>query len=607
MNRNLVALSLGLVLTLAPSTGANAQHEDQAPGGELHEQTKRNLAARAGHTRAVPPVASCTLSTPDFVVTGSETSAANTEHCFPSNGAGVFAPRSNIPGTAIVDGMDVADMDNDGDNDFLACDGLVGEVYLYTQGPANVFTPSLVASGITTGVSGSLFCTYLREADFNGDNLKDFVVGDNRVTNGTSVYLQGPVGTFTPVATGLNVNWASPSGIPCNCLFGIGAGDVNGDGNDDILMLGYRGAGTGQVWYYQGNGTGAMAAPVLKFNVSATFPVVANPTGLALFDLEGDGDLDVVVGGSFDGSHYVYTNDGLGNFTAPAASVFTVNNWSGIDAYDVNGDSQEDVMLVDWSNRRLLYSQNLGVSLGAPAAVGVVDGASIGIGAPARAAKPDPELDHFKCYRSQSDNPGNIPPVLLTDQFGHSEAQVLKSSRFCTPVQKEHNGVITPIKDRDAHLEFYDIAVADTPPLVEVGNQFGPKQRLEVGHALYLVVPTQKIQPGNHPFPQNLDHFKCYEAFGEPVSIPVGLRDQFGEEPQVKVVDPQLLCNPTEKIHNNIETPILNPLDHLVCYRIENTIPLINGAFVRNQFGQESLHLDIADLLCLPSTKKVIQ
>ncbi len=607
MNRTLVALFLGLVLALAPSTGAGAQDEAEAPGGAIHQQTKQNFAAHAGSAKAVPPVASCTLSTPDYVVTGSETSAANTEHCFPSDGIGGFAPRANIPGMAIVDGMDVADMDNDGDNDFLACDGLVGEAYLYTQGPAGVFTPSLIASGITTGVSGSLFCTYLREADFNGDGLKDFVVGDNRVTNGTFVYLQGPVGTFTPVAPGLNVTWASPSGTPCNCLFGIAADDVNGDGNDDILMLGYRGAGTGQVWYYQGNGTGAMAAPVLKFNVSTTFPVVANPTGLALFDLEGDGDQDLIVGGSFDGSHYVYTNDGLGNFTAPAGSAFTVNNFSGIDAYDVNGDLQDDVMLVDWGNRRLLYSQNLGGSLAAPAAVGVVDGASIGIGAPAKAEAPRPPLDHFKCYLSQSDITTNIPPVLLTDQFGHSEAQVLKSSRFCTPVEKRHGNIITPITDKDAHLEFYDIAVSDTPSLVEVGNQFGPKQHLEVGRALYLVVPTQKIQPGNHPFPQNLDHFKCYEAFGQPVSIPVGLTDQFGQEPDVKAVEPQLLCNPTEKIHNNVETPILNPLDHLVCYRLEGTIPQINGAFVRNQFGTESLHLDIADLLCLPSTKKVIQ
>ena len=604
MNKPLLTVLLGLALILAPSTWAQ-QSEEREPGGDKHIEKKQRLLAQAA--KAVPPVATCSLSTPDYVVTGSETTVSGDEHCFPSNGAGAFGPRANITGMAIVDGMDVADMDNDGDNDFLACDGLVGEVYLYTQGPANVFVPSLVANGITSGVGGSLFCTNLREADFNGDGLKDFVVGDNRVTKGMFVYLQGPVGTFTPVAPGLNINWASPTGAPCNCLFGVAAGDVNGDGHADVMVLGYRGAGTGQVWYYQGNGTGAMAAPALKFNVSIDFPVVANPTGLALFDHEGDGDLDLIVGGSIDGSHYVYTNDGLGNFAMPAASVFTVNNFSGIDAYDVDGDQKEDVMLVDWANRRLLYSQNLGGALAAPVNVGSLDGFSIGIGAPERQQQPGFRLDHFKCYRAEGDRPADVP-VVLTDQFGPSEAHVLKTSRFCTSVEKKHGDILTPIMDKDAHLEFYDIeSQGETPSLVEVSNQFGPKQKLEVGRAAYLAVPTQKIQPGNHPFPKNLDHFKCYEVFGERVDAVISLRDQFGEEPDLKAYEPQLLCNPTEKIHHGEETPITNPLDHLVCYHLEGTRPLIEGAFVRNQFGAHSLHLDLADLLCLPSKKTVLQ
>ncbi len=607
MKKTVIVAALGLAVIAAPSTWAAEQdHEKSAPGGSAQVEARLEMAKKAS-TRAIPPTASCGLLTPDYVVTGSESTASGDEHCFPSNGTGVFGPRSDIPQLAIVDGMDVVDADNDGDNDFFACDGSVGEVYLYTQGPAGVFVPSLVANGITSGVGGSFFCTNLREGDFNGDGLADFVVGDNRVTKGMFVYLQGPVGTFTPVAAGLDITWASPSGVECNCIFGVAVGDVDGDANDDVLVLGYRGVGTGQVWFYQGNGTGAMAAPALKFNVSIDFPVVANPTGLALFDYEGDGDPDVVVGGSFDGSHYVYTNDGLGNFAAPAGPAFNTNNFTGIDAYDVDGDLKEDLMLVDWSNLRLLYSQNLGGALAAPAPVGVVRGPSIGIGAPERPEQTGFNLDHFKCYPSEADRAADAP-VVLSDQFDSGEAHVYKSARFCNAVQKHHGDIVTPIQDRDAHLELYYLeAQGETPSLVQVTNQFGPEQKLEIGQAKFLAVPTQKIKPGNHPFPERLDHFKCYEVFGKPAAVGIGLRDQFGWEPQLRAYEPQLLCNPTKKKHNGKVTPIQNPLDHLVCYQLYGTEPLMDFAYVRNQFGEENLRLEPADLLCLPSQKRVIQ
>ena len=82
-------------------------------------------------------------------------------------------------------------MDGDGDNDFLVCDGATGDVVLYDSDGAGTYTPSVV----TTGISSRGFCTYLREGEFNEDGLKDFVVGDNGVSNGMFVYLQGPVGT----------------------------------------------------------------------------------------------------------------------------------------------------------------------------------------------------------------------------------------------------------------------------------------------------------------------------------------------------------------------------------------------------------------------------
>lgn len=575
------------------------------PGAALHLEQKMRAAQQRGPIKAPTPT-SCELITPDFVVTGSSSSSTVNEHCFPSDGNNNFGPRSEISRLSIVDGLDVADIDDDGDNDFLACDGLTGEVYLYTQGPANIFVPTTVATGVTPG-GGSFLCTYLRVADFNSDGLTDFVVGDHLVAGGTFVYLQGPGTTFSPFTPGLNVSWASPSGAQCNCLFGVAAGDADLDGNDDVLLLGFTGTGAGEVWFYQGIGNGDMAPPVFKFDVGVDFPGVANPTGLALFDFDGDSDLDLVVGGSANGNHYVYINDGFANFSAPTGAAFTTNNFTGIDAYDVDGDQNEDLLLVDWSSQQLLLSRNLGSFMAAPLAVGVVDGPSLGVGAPETPERVGFELDHFKCYPAQAEE-RVAERVGLSDQFGAGNADVIETKRFCNAVAKIHDEKLTPIQNEDAHLEMLTIqAEGKTPSRVAVTNQFGEDQKLDVGRAAFLAVPTKKIIPGDHPFPERLDHFKCYDVVGQGEDRIVALKDQFGFEPEVVTLNPSLLCNPTKKEHNGVTTLIENPRDHLVCYDLANTEQLFDFTLISNQFGERGLQLEKADLLCLPSKKRVLE
>lgn len=549
-----------------------------------------------------PKFQGCVPSTPDFTVTGSETVVSGDEHCF-ADGAN-FAPRTDIPGLARVDGTDVADMDGDGDNDFLACDGTTGQVYLYAQAPAGVFAPSVIASGVTSGLGGSVFCTYLRVGDFNEDGLKDFVVGDNRVTKGLFLYLQGPLGTFTRVLPGLDITWASPTGVPCNCLFGLAVGDVDGDAHQDVLVLGYRGAGAGRLYFYKGNGAGGMAPPVPKVDLAADFPVAGTPTGLALFDLEPDGDLDLIVGGSADGSHYVYTNDGLGNFAKPAGSVFDVQNYTGIDTHDYDGDGDHDVVLVDWTTRRLLYVENMGGVLAAPLAVGIVAGPSIGIGAPQPKIPEPTGLDHFECYLSTATRPVDAS-VSLEDQFGRDKARVREAVRFCNPVRKIHGDKSTPIQNPDAHLKFYRIESSEPARTrqVHVSNQFGQNQKLQVSEPLFLAVPTQKRHPGQHGPAKGLDHFKCYRADGEPVKAVVDLRDQFLFSREVGVHSPFALCNPVTKEHAETVTKVQHPDDHLMCYRIDRR-PFQTDVRTRDQFGEEGFPVKDADLLCVPSTKR---
>jgi len=70
-----------------------------------------------------------------------------------------------------MDGVDVEDIDGDGDLDFMACDGIQEHVFLYTNDGTGYFVPSLAVSD----VSSNWWSTNLRIIDFNDDGLLDFV------------------------------------------------------------------------------------------------------------------------------------------------------------------------------------------------------------------------------------------------------------------------------------------------------------------------------------------------------------------------------------------------------------------------------------------------
>jgi hypothetical protein len=111
--------------------------------------------------------------------------------------------------------------------------------------------------------------------------------------------------------------------------------------------------------------------------------------------------------------------------------------------------------------------------------------------------------------------------------------------------------------------------------------------------------------------PLALDHFKCYAAFPQTRFQPfnVTLTDQFENE-EVRVLRPVALCNPVVKcVPGKDCTEISNPDDHLTCYALARSSNRFSRAevVVSNQFGeQQPLTVLDRDILCVPSTKKVV-
>jgi hypothetical protein len=216
------------------------------------------------------------------------------------------------------------------------------------------------------------------------------------------------------------------------------------------------------------------------------------------------------------------------------------------------------------------------------------------------------EENHFKLYHVES--PGGFEPfdVKLQDQF-HKEpipAKVIKLAFFANPVEKRHGENFYKIPDPNAHLTWYKIEEEKKPVLrtVKIENQFGG-QILKVSEAMFLLVPTEKIEEGSS-MPKEFNHFKAYKAEGEDIKpVTVYLRDQWDKDlVKYEIKTPAYFCNPVSK---NGE-PIYDSKYHLTCYFLDRKEPspgAPKSIDTKDQFGKRQLWPQASFILCVPTKK----
>lgn len=274
------------------------------------------------------------------------------------------------------------DLNGDGFSDII-----VGAIYwesdiaLVDEGAVFVYYGSATGVSSTEDVilrsnlqNGYMGWSVSGAGDLNSDGFSDIIVGSNLGPNGQ--FNEGLVWVFLGSTLGVQSTF-------CHFLernqtgaqFGnsvAGAGDINGDGFDDVIIgaprMDVNVADDGAVFIYYGggnvnrplwHGSGTLnnPAPGLTFNSAGTsFRVGWAVAGAG--DVNGDGYSDVIIGDwrdnignqSNEGTALVYHGSATGLNSTPATVIQNdqSNSWLGrsvSSAGDINGDGYSDVAI----------------------------------------------------------------------------------------------------------------------------------------------------------------------------------------------------------------------------------------------------------------------
>jgi len=262
------------------------------------------------------------------------------------------------------------DVNGDGYDDLIV--GVFGaDVGLVDNGRADVFhgspdgpSPYTAADWTVAGAVGGdgLGADVAGAGDVNGDGYDDVLVGIPYHSAGQTN--EGKVVLFRGSATGLNTTpaWERELDLEDSYLYRVaGAGDVNGDGFADILVAatGWDGDfnNQGKAWLHLGSGAGPEDIPAWSFEGTDLVAFLGQIATAG--DVNGDGYDDVLVGVGN------YTNNFLGEgivrcFYGSADSLPATPDWEveGAElgahlievasAGDVNGDGYADVIVGSW-------------------------------------------------------------------------------------------------------------------------------------------------------------------------------------------------------------------------------------------------------------------
>lgn len=208
--------------------------------------------------------------------------------------------------------------------------------------PASILAVALISPSISLVSAGVVRSPLLKPAvissgttaialeDVDGDGDRDALIGNGGQNR---LYINDGSGVFTD---------ATATNLPSiqDHTTALVLSDVDGDGDRDALIGNYG----QQNRLYLNDGAGVFTDATATHMPAAVYPT----TSLATEDVDGDGDLDALIGNS---SHFqsarLYLNDGAGVFTDVTASQLPSSKLrtTSVALEDVDGDGDRDALI----------------------------------------------------------------------------------------------------------------------------------------------------------------------------------------------------------------------------------------------------------------------
>jgi len=256
---------------------------------------------------------------------------------------------THVPPSKYLHALDVALMDVDGDGDLDA-------VLAVEMGPNRLYLND--GQGHFTWKQGALGAKahdteHVLSADFNRDGYPDliFVAEEDHAHQ---LFLGGPRGELTEASDRL------PKMSEGN---GLAVGDVNGDGLPDIVIGNSaeerpgkpRASGQNFLWLNDPKQPGTF------MDVTAThLPAYEDDTqDIALADVDGDGDLDMVVANESPPNRLLL-NDSKGHFreAAKGLQLLTPLETREVHVFDANGDGRPDILFLNLTSNNKKWNKD---------------------------------------------------------------------------------------------------------------------------------------------------------------------------------------------------------------------------------------------------------
>ncbi len=285
-----------------------------------------------------------------------------------TSGAPLFAGFGGLPG--------IADMTGDGLPDFLSGNSADGSFNYYRNtGIAGVPAYALVSTRLSDITITGDTCTQggaglpaadknpahglgaVALSDLDGNGTTDLVYGD---LFSHSLFHLRNAGTAQDPALECASNVFPPDGSLSTVGFNQASfADIDADGDPDLFVGVLNSRTRNSFWHYENNGTpGAPAYTLVTRDFAATLDVGQNAAP-ALADLDGDLDLDLVIGNN-DGQLWHFRNEG-----SPLSPLFHLvdtafagitGNYSYAPAFaDLDDDGDPDLLLGRFDGRVIVY------------------------------------------------------------------------------------------------------------------------------------------------------------------------------------------------------------------------------------------------------------